>query len=125
MPGFIPHFIAGNAVFLIGSYYIINHTNLDYNLKNKLLLYFICIGCSIIPDFPLGLYYTLHVESYNAMLQPHEILHYIISPVAILIFIILDLLYPIKKRPFWIIGILCIIIHIIMDALIQETGIWI
>jgi len=125
MPGFIPHFIAGNAVFLIGSYFITNYTKIQYTTKNKLLLYFICISCSIIPDFPLALYYGLHVGTYNTLIEPHTLLHYIISPAAIFIFIILDLVYPIKKRPFWIIGILCIIIHIIMDSLITETGIWI
>ncbi|MDG6219564.1 MAG: hypothetical protein QCI00_09020 [Candidatus Thermoplasmatota archaeon] len=125
MPGFIPHFIAGNAMFFLGSYYIQHHTQLEYTKKNMLLLYIICIGCSIIPDFPLALYYGLHVGSFEALVKPHAFFHFIISPLAVLFFIILDLFHPVKKRPLWIIGILCIILHIIMDALIEETGIWI
>ena len=124
MPGFIPHFIAGNAMFLLGSYYIQNHTQLEFHTKNKLILYLICIGGSIIPDFPLAIYYGLHVGSYDALIEPHALLHYIISPVAVVFFISLDLMYPMKNRPLYIIGILSIILHIIMDALIKETGIW-
>lgn len=125
MPGFIPHFIVGNAMFLLGSYYIQHHTQIAYNKKTILLLYFICIGCSIIPDFPLALYYGFHVGSFETLVEPHAFLHYIISPLAVFSFIILDLVHPVKKRPLWAIGILCIIIHIIMDAIIQETGVWI
>lgn len=125
MPGFIPHFIAGNAMFLIGSYIIQSHTQLEFTRSKQLLLYFICIVCSIIPDFPLALYYGLHIGSYKLLIQPHAYLHRIISPLAVILFIIVSLITPLKNRSIWIIGIICILLHILMDAFISETGIWI
>lgn len=125
MPGFIPHFIAGNAMFLLGSYYIQNYTQLPYTTTNKTLLYLICITSSILPDFPLALYYSLQVGSFETLVKPHALLHYIISPLAVVFFIGLDVVYPVKKRPLWIMGILCIILHIFMDSILSETGIWI
>ena len=125
MPGFIPHFIAGNAMFLIGSYCIQTYSHMQNNIKNQLSLYIICITCSIIPDFPLALYYVLHVGSYESLVQPHALLHLIISPAAVILFIALNFIYPVKKKPLWIFGILCILLHILMDATIQETSIWI
>ena len=125
MPGFILHFIAGNALFLIGSYGIQNYTQLELTWKKQILLYGVCIGSSIIPDFPLALYFAFHLGSYDLLLQPHAQLHYIISPLAVILFIILSFIFPVKNKPIWIMGIFCILIHIIMDSLIQETGIWI
>ena len=125
MPGFIPHFIAGNAMFLIGSYVIQNHTKLEFTRSKQILLYLICIFCSIIPDFPLALYYGLHIGSFDLLVKPHAYLHRIISPLAVIIFIIASLITPLKNRLLWIIGILCILLHILMDAYISETGIWI
>lgn len=125
MPGFIPHFIAGNAMFLIGSYYIQNYTTLELNIKKQSLLYLVCITASIIPDFPLALYYAFHIGSFELLAKTHSFLHYIISPLSVLFFIGISIIYPVKNKSIWIIGIMCIILHILMDALIQETGIWI
>ena len=125
MPGFIPHFIAGNAMFLIGSYYIQHYTSLELTRRKHIFFYIICIIFSIIPDFPLALYYAFHIGSYELLVQPHAFLHYIISPVSVLFFIMLNFIYPVKNKPLWIFGILCILLHIMMDAIIQETGLWI
>jgi len=125
MPGFIPHFIAGNAMFLIGSYYIQNYTDLDLTRQKQAILYFVCITASIIPDFPLALYYALHIGSFEMLARPHVMLHYIISPLSVILFIGLSMIYPVKNKPIWVIGILCIILHIFMDACISETGVWI
>lgn len=125
MPGFIPHFIAGNAMFLIGSYVIQNHTSLELTRKKHVLFYLICIATSIIPDFPLALYYAFHIGSYELLVQPHATLHYIISPLAVVFFITLNFIFPVKNKPIWIFGILCILLHIILDSFIQETGVWI
>lgn len=125
MPGFIPHFIAGNAMFLIGSFVIQNYTQLELSRKQHVLFYLICITASIIPDFPLALYYGFHIGSYDLLLQPHATLHYIISPLAVFFFIMLNFIFPVKNKPIWIVGILCILLHIVLDSFIQETGIWI
>ena len=125
MPGFIPHFIVGNAMFLIGSYYIQNHTDLSFPRSKQFGFYTICILSSIIPDFPLALYYALHIGSFQMLVGPHAMLHAIISPIAVVLFIILSTIFPVKNKPIWIFGILCILLHIAMDAVIQETGVWI
>jgi hypothetical protein len=125
MPGFIPHFIVGNAMFLIGSYYIQNYTDLHFPRSKQFGFYSICIISSIIPDFPLALYYALHIGSFQLLVGPHAMLHAIISPIAVILFIILSTIFPVKNKPIWIFGILCILLHITMDAIIQETGVWI
>lgn len=125
MPGFIPHFVAGNAMFLIGSTIIHKYATLEMTRKNTFILYFICICCSIIPDFPLALYYLFHIGTIDFLMQPHILLHKIISPIAVFIFIIFSLIFPSKYKPFWAVGVLCILLHILMDALIQESSLWI
>lgn len=124
MPGFFPHFLAGNALFLMGKYYMhVKDTNVT--VKKQLGLYTICIISSIIPDTFLGVYYTLHIGNPALIGTMHTFLHYIISPTSLFIFLILDVISPLKYKFFWIIGIICILVHVIMDVFIQETGIWI
>jgi len=124
MPGFIPHFIAGNAMFLIGSYFIQKYTSILYNHQNKIFLYIVCILSSIIPDFPLGFFYLFNFGTFESLVSYHAQLHLIISPLATISFIILASLNAIKKQPIWIIGLLCIFLHIFMDATIHEIGVW-
>lgn len=125
MPGFIPHFIAGNALFLIGSYFIQYYTKAMNTKWTLMTLYLVCIFCSIIPDFPLGLFYVLHIGSYNDFIGMHSLLHIIISPIAVIVFIIGYSLHPsLKVKSMGIMAILCIFVHIILDATINEMSIW-
>ena len=123
MPGFIPHFIAGNAMFLLGGIYIQRYTDIPMTTKNNLILYGVCIGSSIIPDFPLGLYHILSFGTFETLVVYHSQLHLIISPIASITFIILAWLNLIKKKQIWIMGVFCIFLHIIMDANLHEIGV--
>ena len=125
MPGFIPHFLTGNLIFL-SSYIILSSIpSFQHRKKDTLFLYGVCIICSIIPDFPLGLYYLFHISDFNTLVEYHALLHKIISPAAVIIFILFSVFNIIKKKHIWIIGIVCIIIHIFLDATIEEMGVWI
>jgi hypothetical protein len=125
MPGFIPHFLTGNLIFL-SSYIVLSYLpTYQQSKKDTLFLYGLCIICSIIPDFPLGLYYLFHISTFNTLLDYHSFLHKIISPTVVIIFILFSVFNIIKKKYIWIIGIICIIIHILLDATIEEMGVWI
>ena len=123
MPGVFAHLIAGNAMFLIGTV-ILQFSSIPSSTKNILLLYGVCIFSSIIPDFFLSMYFVFHVDSYQNLLVFHNELHHIVSPLATVIFVILSGLNVIKKKAIWIMGPFCIILHVIMDAVINESSVY-
>lgn len=125
MPGFLPHFFMGNVFFLIGWQYMKNFYEEKYYRKDYLLLYMVCVLGSIIPDFPLGLYYLFGISSFSTLLHYHILLHLIISPLAVICFIILTSITHMRSKPIWLFGVLCVIVHILMDATIEEMGVWI
>jgi hypothetical protein len=125
MPGFLPHFIMGNVFFFIGWQYLKNFSDETYYGRDYLLLYIVCIFGSIIPDFPLGLYYLFGISSFTTLLRYHIILHLIISPLAVISFIILNSVSNSRSKPIWLFGVICVIVHVLMDATIEEMGVWI
>jgi uncharacterized membrane protein len=125
MPGFLPHFIVGNILFFFGWQYIKTFLKKDFTRREYLLLYVVCIFGSIIPDFPLGLYYLFNISTFDSLLRYHIFLHLIISPLAVGFFIILNVIGNVRKKPIWIFGVLSVIIHVLMDATIEEMGVWI
>ena len=125
MPGFIPHFLAGHFIFLLSYGILYSYTSLEKTTNNTLLLYSVCIIFSIIPDFPLGLFYILNIGTFSSLLQYHALLHKIISPLAVSVFIVLSVFNIIRKKQIWIVGVFCIILHIFLDATIEEMGVWI
>ena len=125
MPGFLPHFLVGNIIFFVGWQYLKRYSTIEYAKKDYIYLYAICVICSSIPDFPLGLYYLFDVSTFEVLVPYHILLHLIISPIAVGIFIILNILGISNKKSFILLGVICIIIHIIMDAIIEEMGVWI
>ncbi len=121
MPGLIPHLIAGTALYFIGIFCYRSY----FKENNKLLLAFVCFSFSLLPDLFLGLYYTTHLLSFETLLPYHVFTHLILTPIAIIIFTILLLRFDTKRKPIWIIGIAALIVHIVMDLLIQETNLFI
>ena len=125
MPGFLPHFIVGNILFFIGWQYTSTLLKKDFTRNEYLLLYVVCLFGSVIPDFPLGLYYLFNVGSFDSLIMYHIFLHLIISPLAVGVFIILNIIGNVRKKPIWIFGVFSVIIHVLMDAMIEEMGVWI
>jgi hypothetical protein len=123
MPGAIPHLIAGSAMFFIGRYYFKSYFDGDNKLKEKILLAFICLLFSILPDFILVIYYTTHVLPFCTFLPFHDLVHIIFSPIAIIILLILKFKVNTKREPIWIMGLWCIILHIVMDLFLSEHGV--
>lgn len=123
MPGLIPHIIAGTALYFIG----IHHYRVYFqkNSKNRLLLAIICIIFSLIPDVFLGIFYTTHLISIKTLLPYHIITHIIIVPIALIVFTVLIFIFDTKRKPIYMMGIVAIILHIVMDLIIQETNLFI
>jgi len=121
MPGLIPHLIAGTALYLIGIFYYRSY----FKENNKILLAIVCLTFSVIPDLFLGIYYTTHLLSFNTLLPYHVFTHLILTPTVILVFTLLLLKIDTKRKPIWIMGIWALLVHIVMDLLIQETNLFI
>jgi len=122
MPGLIPHLIAGAALYFIGVFYFRSYFKEN---NNKLLLAIICLTFSVIPDLFLGLYYTTNILSFETLLPYHVFTHLILTPTVIIVFTLLLLKIDTKRKPIWIMGICALLLHIVMDLLIQETNLFI
>lgn len=125
MPGIIPHLLAGSSMFLVGEFYFkykskITHPPIDHMLLLGVTLFF-----SLFPDFPLGIYYMFNLYSPEILMDYHITLHTIITPLSITGLLIIKYVVNTKKEPIWIMGIICILIHITMDTYIHEGGLWI
>jgi len=123
MPGAIPHLIAGGAMFIIGRLYYSSYFDGKDKFKERLLLATVCLIFSLIPDFILAIYYTTHISGFYSLLPLHNFVHLIFTPIAIIVLIILKLKVNVKREPIWIIGLWCIIVHIVMDLFIQEHSV--
>ena len=124
MPGFIPHLIAGCTMFFIGRYYFKNYFDGKDKFRERLLLAFVCLSFSFLPDFFLIIYYTTHILPKETFVPYHEAFYFILLPIVISSLIILKYLNNIKRKPIWIMGSLCIVLHLIMDFFVQETCLW-
>lgn len=125
MPGVISHLIAGSIIGVIGRYYFKNYFDGDNKIGERVFLAIVCLSFSCIPDFPLAIYYSTHILPFETLLLYHNIVHVIFTPLAIGAFVVLKYWIDTKNEPIWITGLWCIIVHIIMDIIIPEHGIWI
>ncbi|VVB62001.1 Uncharacterised protein [uncultured archaeon] len=121
MPGLIIHLIAGSAIYLIGRYSFRKFFDGPQKNKERSLLLFICLVFSIIPDAFLGIYYATNLLSFKTLLPYHVATHLIITPIAIIFFLLLMIIDS-KRKPIWLFGICTITLHIIMDQFIREHG---
>ena len=125
MPGAIPHLVAASAMFLIGIFYFKNYFKGKDKLKEKLLLAFICLNFTFIPDVILIIYYLTRIYP-KEIFEPYQILFVLILiPISIVSLIIIKYVINTKKEPIWIMGFLCILLHITMDSFIEEINVWI
>jgi membrane-bound metal-dependent hydrolase YbcI (DUF457 family) len=121
MPGVIPHLVVGSILFLIARVSFRTYVKGDQKLKKEVLLAVVCLLFSILPDFFLGLYYLARLEPESILMRYQEFSHLILTPVAIGVLIPIILLDR-KRRPLWIMGVIALSLHIIMDLLIVETN---
>ncbi|HEC81096.1 MAG TPA: hypothetical protein ENI42_01540 [Thermoplasmatales archaeon] len=123
MPGVTLHVVAGSIVFLIGRYYFKSY--FDGNSKEKMLLVFVCLLFSCLPDFFLAVYYTTHLLPFEMLLHYHIFTHIIFTPAAVIGLLLLKYVVDVERKPIWIMGLWCIVLHIVMDIFIPENGVWI
>jgi hypothetical protein len=117
--------IAGLCIFAIGEAYYKFISKKQINKADHLLLLGVCYVFSLIPDFPLGIYYIFHIFSPSVLYDYHSFIHQIISPICLVVLIALIFIRKNKRTPIWILGMICIIVHVIMDLYIHEGGLWI
>jgi len=120
MPGAIPHLLAGCAMFVVGL--LVFHTYFKGRTREKVYLLLVCLLFSLIPDFVLALYYIFDFSSFRALLPYHVELHYIIIPFTLVILLLL-FVTNVRRKPIWIMGCFCILLHIGMDLIIPESGV--
>jgi len=125
MPGALLHLAAGTAMFGIGRFYFKSYFEGDNKTKESILLLVVCLFFSIIPDFFLIIYYTTYILPFEVLLTYHDVVLLISGPIAIVTLLILKYWVNIERKPLLIMGIWCILLHIIMDLFIPDTGIWI
>jgi membrane-bound metal-dependent hydrolase YbcI (DUF457 family) len=124
MAGLIPHLIAGSLLYLIGRYSFQHYFETNQKTKRKLTLAGMCLGLSIFPDVFLGAYYTVHLLSYKTLIPYHEFTHYVLIPFAILVLLLLIFIIDQKRKPLWIMGLCALVLHVIMDVLLQEADLF-
>lgn len=125
MPGIIPHLLAGTGIFLVGEFYFHYKSKDHHPLSDHVLLLGITLFFSLFPDFPLGLYYMFNIHPLEILMEYHTLLHTIITPLSIVGLLVIKYIINAKREPIWIMGIICILIHIMMDTYIHEGGLWI
>jgi len=117
MPGVITHIIAGSIMSIIGRYYYKSFFDGSNKINERVLLVIVCLSFSCIPDFPLAIYYTTHILPFETLVVYHNFVHIVFSPIAIVVLVVLKYRIATKNEPIWIMGLWCIIIHIIMDII--------
>jgi hypothetical protein len=122
MPGFLPHVLAGCTMFIIGRVYYNSYFKSNNKTSDIFLLVVICVSFSIIPDFFLGIYYTTHALPKSVFLTYHDFISKILIPISFIALLILYFI-NVKRKPLWIMGFWCIILHILMDLFIPGMGI--
>ena len=122
MPGIFVHLMTGTAMFFIGRYYFKNYFDDDHKKKERLLLLAVCLSFSLIPDFFLGIYYTTHILPFDFLITYHTFTHLVFSPIAIAALLILKYVVDTKREPIWIMGLWCVLLHIVMDLFVPEIG---
>ncbi|UCG70124.1 MAG: hypothetical protein JSV09_03670 [Thermoplasmata archaeon] len=125
MPGAIPHFVAGCVMFILGKYYFKSYFEGEDKVRETYLLLLVCITFSFVPDFLLIIYYAKGIFPSHRIFFFHTFVHFIMVPIAIIYLIALKDRIDKKRVPIWIMGMLCIILHVILDLLIPDYGIWI
>ena len=124
MPGAIPHIITGIAMAILGRYYFKSYFDGKEKNKEKILLVFVCLLFSVIPDFFLIIFYSTKIFSFEFFLYLHDIIHIVIGPIAIFFLIVLKYGPEVKWKPIWIMGFWSILVHLFMDIFISEYNLW-
>jgi len=123
MPGAIPHIIAAIIMFYIGKHHYHDYFAGSGRTKEQYLLLGVCMLFTFVPDFPLTFYYIIPLVSFHTILPYHAIFQFILIPISLILILLLSHWEDIKRKPIWITGAWCILLHIIMDAFIPEAGI--
>jgi len=124
MPGILLHLLAGSVMSVIGRYRYPAFFKGEQKTEERAMLIGACLIFSVIPDAFLGLFYLYNLP-FDTMLSYHILLHAVFVPISLFFLIILKLYVDVKYEPIIVMSFWCVILHIIMDGLIMETGIFI
>jgi Na+/melibiose symporter-like transporter len=125
MAGLIPHLIAGGVLYLVGRYYYQEYFQGEHARWRKLMLAFLCVFLSVIPDVFIGTYYTTHILSFDRLMPYQRFAHYVLLPIGIIGFALLAFLLDTKRKPLWTMAFCALLLHLLMDLLLDEAGLFI
>ena len=128
MPGALVHLTTGFIMFFIGKYYFRNYFQGEKKTKEKILLLLTCIFFSSIADIVLIIYYTTYILPYCTLLPYHNLIHLFLFPITITTLFIITYIVETKRKPIWIMGMWCLLLHLLMDLIIPDStipNIWI
>jgi len=121
MAGLLIHLIAGGAVAIAGRYYYNDYFKGD-KYRERLYLAIVCILFSVLPDAFLGVYYLFPGITVE-MMNLHVFLHMVIFPASIIGLYLLKVKYDVKYEPIIVMGLWCIVLHMVLDFTFIESGI--
>jgi hypothetical protein len=122
MAGVLLHSIAGTALYGVGRFYYAEYFTKKPAVTQNLLLAVICVFFSVGPDIFLGTYYITHLVSYETLLPYHIFTHFILLPEGIIVFTLLGFILDTKRKPYWIMGLCALLLHFLMDMVLEESG---
>jgi len=125
MAGLIPHLIAGGILYLVGQYYYQEYFQGEHARQRKLMLGFLCVFFSVIPDVFIGTFYTTHILSFDTLMPYQIFAHYVLLPIGIIGFALLAFLIDPKRKPLWAMAFCTLLLHFLMDLLLDEGGLFI
>ena len=124
MPGALPHLFAGCTLYLVGRLYYRNYYQEENITKERFLLFISCLFFTFIVDIVLIFHYLTNLFDIEVMWCLHSLVHNIFFFAAIVSLFIFSLSTKIKRKPIWIMGMWAIILHVIMDFFLPDTGIF-
>jgi hypothetical protein len=110
-------------MFIIGRYYFKRY--FDGKIKEQLLLLFVCLFFTFLPDIFLIIWYATRILPICIFYLYHDFTQLILLPVSIVALLILIFLVDIRRKPIWIMGFLSILLHIVMDLFISDSSVFI
>jgi hypothetical protein len=126
MPGAIPHLITGLTIFFVTLIFYKNYLKKQLTERGFFSLFIICLFFSIFPDIFLIIFYSTNMYN-KCIFEPyHIIFHLLLIPFSLIAYLLIKFKLKIKNEEIYIIAIICILVHLILDIFApEEINMWI
>jgi hypothetical protein len=123
MPGILPHLAAVFILTYIGLRRYPDYFQGEEETCERYQLFFVVLICSFIPDSILAFHYLTGISSFDVLARFHSILHFLLMWASIILLLLLRYRIEPKRKPLWVMGSWAILLHVIMDIFIPDSGI--